>query len=513
MALVNKIKIKPLKLHSARKVSGQSKPSNIEKKEKSKSEPNFLIPNLQSGHYQGSFSEGIYLKNEDGKNVHVCSYINFVAYLENDRTGKLSVRAKFVDQQGGIKIATIPHEYFSNANRLIKLLKGHDFCVQNLQAAKKFLPDFYLSHPPELNIRVVNEPGWHSIPKIKLNAYVVNGKVFMPAGASFNIELRDDVNAGYSCKGTEDGWLNNVASLCQGNPLLIFTVCASLLGPMLKLIGFNNIGIHIFGVSIPAQTMCLIVARSIFGDQNFGSCWNATTDANKKTAGSRNHSVLILDENSQCEAKYVSAAVYDLMNGMDINHFRQDSKPKAVADIGMVVISTGEESLQEHQQNGVVKVKLWQLFCMPSVPTNPIKEMIQNLHGEATIHALASRLRAGIEDNYGTIGSTWIQYLVDKQLDLKLTLPAQVQEIADELLASIESDEPSEAQLEVAKNMAAIACAGEVAISNRLMPWPRYSATEAAKVCFKAGTFTNMESKSNSNQSPQSRNISRLNRN
>jgi len=442
--------------------------------------------NLPSGQYTASRHNGVSTLNDDGKKTSVCSHIDFKANLENDRTGKVNVLVDFIDHQGKTKQVGIPREDFSNLGRLTERLLSLGFCIHDQKLAKTFLSESYQINPPTLNIRVVNEPGWHESGRGDKKVYAINGKTFAPEGEIHNIILDEGISAGFSSKGSNEEWQQNVGEFCKGNSRLTILVCASLLGPLLELLGIQNVGLHIFGLSKSAKTTCLIIARSIYGDQHFSFSWNATTGALQEIASSRNHSALFLDEISQCEEKHVSAAVYSLMNGVNKNRLTPNCKLNTVRHTRLVVISTGEYSLQEHLQQGGIKVKPGQLVRMPSIPVHPTNGMFSNRHGEETIGALASKLRASVDENYGTIGLTWIQHLVDKQLKLKSTLPARMKEIQSTLLESINVDEPSEAQRDVAKSMAAIACAGEVAINCGLMPWPQRAPIKAATCCYKA---------------------------
>lgn len=441
---------------------------------------------LPSGQYKLSRKYGVRTFNGDGKKTSVCSYIAYKANLENDRTERVNVLVEFTDHQGRAKVASVPREDFANIKRLMDRLLSLGFCVHEPELAKSFLYEHFKVNPPSVNIRMVNEPGWHTADSGDMKLYVTNGKTFTPDGSSSNVALNETVNAGFACKGSNEEWQNRIAAVCVGNSRLSLMVGASLLGPMLELIGCQNVGLHIFGESKSAKTTCLTIARSIYGDQYYGFSWNSTTGALQETASSRNHSTLCLDEISQCEESHVSAAAYALMNGVNKSRLTPDCKLSAPARVRLAVISTGEFSFQEHLSQAGIKVKPGQLVRLPSIPIHPTKGMFPNLHGEATIGALASRLHAAVEENYGTIGQAWIKHLVDNQQTLKSELPVRVKEIQAELLAAINSDEPTEAQREVAKSMAAIACAGEEAVSCGLLPWPKRTATKSAITCFKA---------------------------
>lgn len=183
---------------------------------------------------------------------------------------------------------------------------------------------------------------------------------------------------------------------------------------------------------------------------------------------------------------HVSAAAYDLMNGVTKNRLSADRKLNSGTRFNLVVISTGESSLQEHLQQGGIKVKPGQLIRLISIPVHSKNGMFSDHHKHATQGEFAATLLKNTDANYGTAGPAFIEHLVDNQQRLRRTLPAKIQEIELTLLESIETDEPTELQRSVAKSFAVTACSGELAISYEVFPWPKGDAIRAAKACYKA---------------------------
>lgn len=381
----------------------------------------------------------------------------------------------------------VPRAYtIGNPTRLIECLLNGGFCIHNRTLAKQFLSELYQFEPPERNIESVSNPGWHAIPNKTRKVFVINDETFKPVGAFCNMELDGAVSAVCSNKGTLSDWQENVAKPCYGNARLMLLLSASASGPLLDILGYHNFGLHIFGPSRAGKTTGLIVAGSFYGDSQFRSSWNATTNALQEMASSRNDMPLLLDEISQCEAKPVSSAAYDLMNGLTKGRLSSEIKLNAGTRFRAVVISTGEDSLQEHLQQGGINVKAGQLARLFSIPVHPKSGLFARLHGHATPGDFAAELLKNAGTYYGMAGSAFIRHLVDNQSRLRKKLPAQVQEIEKTLLACISTDKPIDLQRSVAKSMAVIACAGELAIVSEIFPWPKGAAIKAAKICFKA---------------------------
>lgn len=437
--------------------------------------------------YTRSPGGNIMVDEAEGDGKVVCSDIRCIENVTDTRTGKVYVRSEFKDHQNRRKTILVPRaELVGSPSRLIERLSNAGFCIQNRLLAKQFLSELYQFEPPERNIEIVSNPGWHAISDGNRKVFVISDETFKPVGAFCNMVLDGAVSAVCSSKGTLSDWQENVAKPCHGNARLMLLLSASASGPLLDILGYHNFGLHVLGPSRAGKTTGLIVAGSFYGDGQFRSSWNATTNALQETAISRNDMVLLLDEISQCDAKQASAAVYDLMNGVTKGRLSSEIKLNAGTRFRVVVISTGEDSLQEHLQQGGVNVKAGQLARLFSIPVHPKHGMFRNLHGHATPGDFAAELLKSADTYYGTAGSAFISYLANNQSRLRKKLPAQVQEIEKPLLACLSTDKPIALQRSVAKSMAVIACAGELAIVSGIFPWQKGDAIKAAKICFKA---------------------------
>lgn len=441
---------------------------------------------LPSGKYLRSRSNGIIRVSEDGEKVVVCSYIRLVAHLKDEATGNVMVKVEFKDIQNQFKIILFHPADFDKPLSLTDQLLNVGHRIYDRDLAKVFLSDLYHCKPPKKNTLVVAIPGWHNIPNSNLKAYVVNGRVFTPQGVACNIALADYIDGGFSSRGTLNEWIENVADLSLGNRRLMFLMCAGVTGPLLFLLKYKNFSIHLFGESQEGKSTALKIVGSMYGDHDFGLSWNTTVNAIQEKSKARTDSALLLDEISEGEASQVSAAAYILNNGITKSRLGSDGKLNTVAYLRLVGISNGEDSLQEHLNENGIKVKLGQLARLISIPLNPKWGIFNVIHGHSSKGDYSAKLLNNISSYYGTAGPQFIQCIVENQLQLAQELPRQVKEIEKMLLAHIKADEPTNLQRSVARSIAVVACAGELAISYEVFPWPKGDAIAAAKTCYTA---------------------------
>ncbi|MBN0301413.1 DUF927 domain-containing protein, partial [Pseudomonas aeruginosa] len=79
----------------------------------------------------------------------------------------------------------------------------------------------------------------------------------------------------FTSKGTLKAWRKEVGSYCQGNPVLILSVCAALAGPLLAKVGVNGGGVHLVGDSSSGKSLAQLIAASVWGNQaTFAASWD-----------------------------------------------------------------------------------------------------------------------------------------------------------------------------------------------------------------------------------------------
>ena len=81
-------------------------------------------------------------------------------------------------------------------------------------------------------------------------------------------------------KGTLDEWNAGIARFARGNSRIMICMALSLTGPLLKLHGLQNFGIHLFGPSSCGKSTCSKIAASVWSNPNkpnpFVQTWRAT---------------------------------------------------------------------------------------------------------------------------------------------------------------------------------------------------------------------------------------------
>ena len=195
--------------------------------------------------------------------------------------------------------------------------------------------------------------------------------------------------------------------------------------------------------------------------------------------------VFPLDELSQAKASDAGEAAYDLMNGFSKSKLNSDSKIRPVYKFRLVTISTGEQSFAAYLAKNGLTASAGQLARMLSIPFSS-KGIFENTHGNKNHAAFAQSLVVNAQKYYGTAGPAFIQHLVDHQDEIEQSAGARIEDIQAILMSSCADQSETGLQLDVARRLATVAYAGELAIEIGILPFDTGVAIRAARTCFKA---------------------------
>lgn len=115
--------------------------------------------------------------------------------------------------------------------------------------------------------------------------------------------------------GTVDGWRDNVAALCIGNPLMTLAVSLAFTGPLLELLNEEGGGLHLHGDSTCGKTTIQRLATSVWRNPARIGSWRVTANGAEEVARAANSILLPLDEIAEITGEELHQASYMLANG------------------------------------------------------------------------------------------------------------------------------------------------------------------------------------------------------
>lgn len=294
-------------------------------------------------------------------------------------------------------------------------------------------------------------------------------------------------------KGTLKEWQQHVAAPCERNRTLAFFLCSALSAPLLKPMGLEGGGFHLYGQTSQGKTTTLQVAASVFGDGTdpaegpaapYLRKWNATKNATEGLAEAHMDLPLCMDEVGEADTREFGRTIYQLGGGQGKARMGKDTsvgRPKAWR---CLILSSGELSAADVIESGGSPVKGGQAVRLIDVPAaDPItgEGIVVETQGDADTGTFIDRLKRACGTYFGTAGPAFIDALIQRGLP-------KARDEAQALLAQIGGKlVPSEASAEVrraARRFALVGVAGETAIKVGILPWKVGTAIEVVRLMF-----------------------------
>lgn len=424
------------------------------------------------------------LDDGQGNLTKVCLPIKAIAYVRQTIEPKVSVLVKIIDDQGQSHVELFTKAECKDVKRLIERLVncGWDYYCDT-KTLFAVLKDMLIWSLPEKNLLGVNKPGWHDNGGSGKKVFIYGDQILAPKGEKPAVYFYG--TAPFKKQGTLEEWKQFVAKFFTGNSRQILLLSAAFAGPLLGIVKQPNIGILLHGTSRAGKTATLATICSVYGDEEIMESWKSTTNALLQSAVERNDLVFPLDELSQAKASDAGEAAYDLMNGHSKRRLNSDSKVQPAQKFKLITISTGEQSFAAYLAKYGLTASAGQLARMLSIPFSS-KGIFENTHGYKNHAALAVAMATNAQKYFGTAGPAFIQHLVNHQEHIEQSAAAGIEKIQDTLMSSCADQPETGLQLDVARRLATIAYAGELAIQIGILPFDAGVAIRAARTCFKA---------------------------
>lgn len=322
---------------------------------------------------------------------------------------------------------------------------------------------------PKQVITAATRTGWTT----KGNAFVLPDRIVGDENVHFQSEsLATD---GAAKTGGDYHQWQALAALCEGNPVLMVSVCVSLAGALMAKVLRDSGGVHWVGDSSTGKTTALCMGASVWGGDDFKRTWRATSNGLEGAAALLSDTCLCLDEINEADPREVGAIIYSLGNGTGKTRANRIGSARHVHRWRLTIISTGERTLTAAMQEGGKQAKAGQLVRLLNIPATRTYGVFDGLHGFGDGRALADHFKTESAKHYGYAGIKFIEYIIK-----------QGNEDFGAILAKIEAQFPhSDTQAaRSASRFALYAMAGELAIEAGILPWQEGAAFNACLTMF-----------------------------
>lgn len=412
-------------------------------------------------------SDGVFYNgNED---IFICSPLFVVADTcdaDNNQWGRL---LKFKDKQNfEHSLPVLMSSLSGDGKECREHLMGCGLKVSSQPRARQLFLQYILEAETENHILCVNQLGWHD------GAFVLPDKTISSEEnqKDFLLQNVDRTANKFIPNGTLAEWQENIARLCVGNSLLMFSVCVAFASALLPIAEETSGGFHLHGTSSTGKTTALLVAGSVWGGdrrKGFLETWRATSNGLEAVAESHNHSLLLLDEISQVNPHEVGEVIYSLSNGFGKSRMNKNISARRKTEWNLLFFSSGEKTLEQIMQGIGQRLFGGQeaRFVNIEADANTGLGLFEQLHGFDTSDELAKFLSSASKKYCGVA----IREFLQKVCDDRKIVETKIKEARQVFTSKLSFQDTSGEVYRVASRFAIVAVAGVLASQFGVTNW------------------------------------------
>ncbi len=423
----------------------------------------------KSGVYYCHETDGSRDKEPQRIAVRICSplYVDSITRTDDEKFfGRL---LRFRDTAGRWRQWAMPMGMLRGSNEELRgELLDSGVEIEHRQRGK--LPDYLQFDTPKKTMIAATRTGWTK----GGNAYVFHDKVIGDENVFFQSESLSSDGAAKT-GGIYQQW-QAMAALCDGNPVLILSLCVSFAGALLAKLHGDSGGVHLVGDSSIGKTTALCVGASVWGGEDFKRTWRATSNGLEGVAALLSDSCLFLDEISEADPRDVGSIVYSLGNGLGKTRANRTGSARAAHRWRLSLLSTGERSIGAAMAECGKQIKAGQEVRLLNVPAARTHGIFDNLHRFSDGRELSDALKTMSKKHHGFAGAAFVEYLLKQNADdfsKKLT----------EFEGRFSKDDAQSGR--AGTRFAIYALAGELAIGAGILPFQNGTALNACEIMFK----------------------------
>ena len=425
-----------------------------------------------------------YLLNDDGlfkipdgdtPPLKISDKIEVLAEARDNKAENWSKLIRFTDHDGNIKTLLIPNTLFAADGRELKeKLLYHGLTINKPAMLKEYLNNYQTVK----RALCTDKTGWQE------NIFIFPDNEKIGSSKELIYFQSDNALNEYQTKGSLQDWRENISRYCQGNSRLILAISTAFACPLLYITGIESGGLHFVGNSSTGKSTILKVACSVYGGKNYLKTWRATDNGLEGIAGSRNDTLLVLDELGQVDPNKAGEIAYMLGNGNGKIRSNRNGAAKKSYSWRFLYLSSGEKDLSDCATESKRKIKAGQEIRLLNIPAKPSETSFgafENLHGKQGGKEFSEYLNNAVGEYYGTAARAFIQCLVSDGLEhIRPDFNNFLQRQEKECL-------PDNADNQVKRafnRFMLIAYAGEYATANKITDWSAGESLNACKKCF-----------------------------
>ncbi|QDJ10875.1 DNA primase traC [Roseomonas mucosa] len=425
--------------------------------------------------------------DDDALPVTVCSPFKVLGESRMASGNGWGVYLEWRDRDGRLHQHNVPRSALtSDPGMLEATLADQGLRIGGTPEARMLLRRALTDMETSVRVTSVTRTGWHT-PAGGASGYALADGSAIGGTAEPMVLMNpaEDAARRVAVSGSADGWRDGVAALAVGNPVAVFCIAAAFVGPLLGIAGEDGGGVHLFGPSKRGKTVTLRMAASVWGPPDKAGAlrdWRTTANALEAACEEAADGLLTLDEIQQAEARDVVGAIYAMGNGGGKGRLRSDASARRRRTWRTFFLSNGEIDVPTLANKAGQRVPPGAEVRLPSIPLPA--SLWPELHGRSDFQALCAEITGMAVKHHGHAARAFIANLAKIQASEPDVLPTAIAKAREDFIRAHVPVGADPQVRDVARRMALIAAAGEIATDLGITAWPDGAATEAAAAIF-----------------------------
>jgi len=359
-------------------------------------------------------NSGVYsIKKKDGEDIYtlIASRINVVAHARNEDSAEWGVCTELPDMSGVTHEWCIPRGLLAGSTLFAQMLLSLGAYVSPEPKDRMALCKYLLTAPQTRLAKSVFRPGWSDFVFV-----FPDGSHIGSTDELISYQTSDPTGNVFGQSGSVHSWNSNVGSLCRGNSRMALAAGVGVAGPLLRLMGEENGGFHLFGNSSCGKTTAAFVTCSIWGKpETFITRWRSTVNGIEARATLHNDTTMVLDELSQVNPVEAGEGVYMIGNGQGKMRAQQDGSSRRPSSWQFLFLSTGEVELEQHMASAGRRTMAGQQTRLVDLPADAGCGfgIFDTVHDQSGGESLSRLVKQEATRNYGIVGRAFVTALAD----------------------------------------------------------------------------------------------------
>lgn len=326
-------------------------------------------------------------------------------------------------------------------------------------------------------VYAATSPGLHCNAFVKPDGYVIG----TPSAKRFQVVLNTRVALGKV--GTLGNWQSVVATHVQGQPVLVLALCASFVGPLLELIGADNICVELEGPTSTGKTTALDLYASVWGAPqktpgSLGVSLRATANGLEQHALARAGTafpadeVSLLGKDARQQAVNLFEIAFMLSEGVAKERFNDPAHRRARFTV-LTTSNTPIATLLQHSDPEQLKAILVRWLSVPANAGSGGPEL--GVFDRVPVgfpnsaQAIAD-LKAGLTANYGHAADVFLTRLLRDAERKKPKVKRRIDRYKMRFLRAARVDPSDQEAWRRAQHFAIVCAAGQLASKWGIIP-------------------------------------------